>query len=57
MKDQWEECQELVEHVFGEKPATPLELVQIMICMSDQILEARGIIKEKASVKEAEQMS
>ncbi|MBR3349025.1 MAG: hypothetical protein IKG55_02980 [Solobacterium sp.] len=56
MKDQWEECQELVEHVFGEKPETPLELVQIMIAMSDLVLEARGE-RSSASKKEAEAMS
>lgn len=56
MKDQWQECQELVEQVFGEKPETPLELVQIMICMSDMLLEAKGA-RTSASKAEAQAMS
>ena len=39
--DKWEECCELVEHVFGEKPETPLELVQMMIAMADIIVDLR----------------
>ena len=40
--DKWEECCELVEHVFGEKPESPEELVQIMICMADAIVDVRN---------------
>jgi hypothetical protein len=42
MNDKWEECCELVEHVFGEKPESPEELVQIMICMADAIEDLRS---------------
>lgn len=37
--DKWEECQDLIEHIFGEKPESPMELVQIMICMADKIVD------------------
>ena len=36
--DKWEECQEMVKEVFGEKPETPRELVEIMIAMADMAL-------------------
>ena len=39
---EWEECQEMVEQVFGEKPETPKELVEIMICMADMITDMKG---------------
>ena len=56
MDSRWEECQELIEQVFGEKPESPLELVQIMICMSDRILEAEQAGKQRKP-KEPEKMS
>lgn len=44
--DKWEECQDMVEQMFGEKPETPMELVQIMVCMADTILDLRQGRKE-----------
>lgn len=39
--DKWEECQEMVEAYFGEKPDSPKELVEIMIHMADIICDLR----------------
>lgn len=38
---EWEECQERVEEVFGQKPESPQELVNIMIYMADLIIDSR----------------
>ncbi len=40
--DKWEECQELVEAYFGEKPDSPDELVKIMICMADMVADLKS---------------
>ena len=40
--DKWEECQELVEAYFGEKPDSPDELVKVMICMADMITDLKA---------------
>lgn len=40
--NEWEECQDIVEQMFGERPETPMELVQIMVCMADTILDLRN---------------
>ena len=49
MKDQWTECQDLVEEVFGKRPESPDSLVQCMMIMADMILENRENKKEEAT--------
>lgn len=45
MEDRWEECQELIEYYFGDRPETPQELIEIMTAMADMVLEAQGKLK------------
>lgn len=56
MKNQWNEFQQLVLEVFGEKPQTPMEAVGIMMTMSDMIIEGSSY-RTSATEEEAAKMS